>query len=170
MTYVIYPNGNISIFYENIPAIYLQIELEHTLFTSFNCEEFCSGQRSPQSCKAASEGGVKCHWCPTAEQCSNRHDVYTAIWKENNCDKILDEEERKNIVVTEKNEVKQKEITANTSGSNMELHPRSGSRRYTYVGVLLVVSLLILVKTCVTIILIYKRKSNIISPCGKIYH
>ncbi|CAH8506435.1 unnamed protein product [Schistosoma turkestanicum] len=132
--------------------------------------KFCSGQRSPQSCKAASEGGVKCHWCPTAEQCSNRHDVYTAIWKENNCDKILDEEERKNIVVTEKNEVKQKEITANTSGSNMELHPRSGSRRYTYVGVLLVVSLLILVKTCVTIILIYKRKSNIISPCGKIYH
>ncbi|KAH8849357.1 hypothetical protein KSF78_0000147 [Schistosoma japonicum] len=77
---VVYSDGRITIFYEDIPT---------------EIDKYCSKETSEQACRGSSIPGVECYWCIKPEICTNKADTNADIWIKNNCDNAEMSEENK---------------------------------------------------------------------------
>uniref|UniRef100_A0AA82N7S9 Uncharacterized protein n=1 Tax=Schistosoma mansoni TaxID=6183 RepID=A0AA82N7S9_SCHMA len=116
--YLIYPNGKMSLYFDNIPQDIVGESLEswidyrykcldkqnNTVFEPYNRiqipknfiksgtlvefepnTESCFMKVSNETCLSASKLDMECHWCLTANLCSNGRDTLSKAWMINNC-------------------------------------------------------------------------------------
>ncbi|CAH8819451.1 unnamed protein product, partial [Schistosoma curassoni] len=108
---LMYPNGKISMYYENIPTQFEQHNSGGEMFRQFNCEkpvlhqllipkkwaitgtlvEFevigtnCPKYSTPETCQNAETKNTKCFWCEKAQRCIESNDYDTHDLKVNDC-------------------------------------------------------------------------------------
>ncbi|KAH8849484.1 plexin domain containing 2 precursor [Schistosoma japonicum] len=110
---VMYSDGRITIFYEDIPTgidsndlisfinLYGTLRGRKQLYNSINVpdnmiktgvvvqltptEKYCSKETSEQACRDASTPDVECYWCDVLSVCTNAFDQYTSFWLDNDC-------------------------------------------------------------------------------------
>uniref|UniRef100_A0AA82N8H0 Egg protein CP391S-like protein n=1 Tax=Schistosoma mansoni TaxID=6183 RepID=A0AA82N8H0_SCHMA len=135
--YLIYPNGKMSLYFDNIPQEIVGENLEswidyrykcldkqaNTVFEPYNRihvpinfiksrtfvefepnTESCFMKVSDETCLNASKPDMKCHWCLTANLCSNGRDTHSKAWMINNCSKNNMQMDKKSEQMDKKSE------------------------------------------------------------------
>ncbi|CAH8525369.1 unnamed protein product [Schistosoma guineensis] len=88
--YLIYPNGKMSIYFENMPVEFNATVLESWIDYRHRCidnkmNKSCYMEDSKETCLSASKVTKTCHWCLKVNKCTNGLDRHAGYWIAKEC-------------------------------------------------------------------------------------
>ncbi|CAH8450946.1 unnamed protein product [Schistosoma mattheei] len=85
MIFLIYPNGKISLYYENVPGEIRGDQVTSIINIVIHCETDCPKHKSIITCQDASTSNTRCIWCEQSKMCITSNYMDTHDFKVSGC-------------------------------------------------------------------------------------